>query len=392
MLVRYRGASGLDQIPPSTRKRCMCAAPDRQITLRETRKRPIIPAFHLGLANILPGGHVAALSWTGGRGQYDRMSALIEPDAGAGPPRAQSLGDLLVAPALVVTLADDQGVGQVLASAVHCAARMPRIRRWAGCLLRRLPAGHGGDAIRRRRYRRSGPDASASVANNSVQAEYSPGWARRRRPLPAGPPALSDPFARGAFPTTVSSPARTVSSARLPAPCCCPLVGADLWYTDEPAALRCRADASRTPWRCWLMGRRAMNWPARPPDLRPGCAAKDRLAQDDPGPLTSDLTELFHLHRARLSQYRRCLGLVTSPVQPRWKPCTQIASGAGPRASGPVSNWLIWPAGAGDLRYARQLHPALGICASIALFEPAAIDLGRPRRWRRGYLGFGRNP
>ncbi|WP_199262807.1 penicillin acylase family protein, partial [Paracoccus binzhouensis] len=115
---RYRGAQGWTEF--ATRRETLRVRGDapRTITLRETENGPVIPAGHLDLATILPAGHVAALSWTGGYGNDRSMTALIglmrAPDRAAA---ARALRDL-IAPALMVTLADGQGVGQVMAGAV----------------------------------------------------------------------------------------------------------------------------------------------------------------------------------------------------------------------------------------------------------------------------------
>ena len=395
---RYRGASGWTEFATSRETLHVRGAEDRQITLRETENGPIIPAFHLGLANILPGGHVAALSWTGGRGDDRSMSALIglmrAQDRRAA---AQSLGDL-VAPALIVTLADDQGVGQVLAGAVpqrdpthQTLGRMPApgwlpANRWQGV---KSVAADTADLA----------PTHGVVASNGVQSPSQPGLGfdggdryrldRLRYLINSREVHSRDSFI--AAQNDIVSPA---ARALLP------LVGADLWYTDEPAALgtpeRMRQDALAL----------LANWDGAMNEHMPEPliyaawmrALQTRLAQDDLGPLTDDLTELFPSFIERV--YRNTGGASawcdirqSAPVET----CTQIARQALDRALldlssrfGPdLASWR-W----GDLHYARQLHPALGDMRGMSYIVNLlqSTSGGASTVATAGYLGFGRNP
>ncbi len=395
---RYRGASGWTEFATSRETLHVRGAEDRQITLRETENGPIIPAFHLGLANILPGGHVAALSWTGGRGDDRSMSALIglmrAQDRRAA---AQSLGDL-VAPALIVTLADDQGVGQVLAGAVP--QRDP-----AHQTLGRMPAPGWLPANRWQGVKSVAADTAdlapthGVVASNGVQSPSQPGLGfdggdryrldRLRYLINSREVHSRDSFI--AAQNDIVSPA---ARALLP------LVGADLWYTDEPAALgtpeRMRQDALAL----------LANWDGAMNEHMPEPliyaawmrALQTRLAQDDLGPLTDDLTELFPSFIERV--YRNTGGASawcdirqSAPVET----CTQIARQALDRALldlssrfGPdLASWR-W----GDLHYARQLHPALGDMRGMSYIVNLlqSTSGGASTVATAGYLGFGRNP
>ncbi|MEM1313379.1 MAG: penicillin acylase family protein [Pseudomonadota bacterium] len=85
------------------------------VTLRRTRHGPVIPPDQLGVAQITPEGHVAALSWTG-LSEDDRSFT-----AGFDLMTARSLGEGVramephVAPAMNVFMADRTGVGMIVA-------------------------------------------------------------------------------------------------------------------------------------------------------------------------------------------------------------------------------------------------------------------------------------
>ena len=106
---------------------------DRRITLRESEAGPVIPPAHMGLAGVTPAGYVPALRWTGLSPRDTTMTALIglmqAPDRVAAARAVRAV----VAPAVQVTLADQTGVGQVL------AGRIP-LRPAAHPTLGRMPA------------------------------------------------------------------------------------------------------------------------------------------------------------------------------------------------------------------------------------------------------------
>lgn len=395
---RYRGATGWTAFDTRRETLHVRGAEDRTITLRETENGPIIPGFHLGIANILPAGHVAALSWTGGRGEDRSMSALI------GLMRAQdrraavqSLRDM-VTPALIVTLADSDGVGQVLAGALpqrgaehQTRGRMPTpgwlpANRWQG--VQSAPGGTGDLA-----------PTGGAVAANGAQNPLVPGLGydggdryrldRLRYLIDSREVHSRDSFI--AAQNDIVSPA---ARALLP------LVGADLWYTDEPAAQgtpeRMRQDALAL----------LANWDGAMNEHMPEPliyaawmrALQHRLVQDDLGPLTDDLTELYpgfieRVFRNTGGASAWCDSRQSAPVET----CTQIARQALDRALldlssrfGPdLASWR-W----GDLHYARQLHPALGEMRGISYIVNLlqSTSGGASTVARAGYLGFGRNP
>ncbi|MBB1491351.1 penicillin acylase family protein [Paracoccus sp. MC1854] len=107
-------------------------ASDRRITLRETEAGPVIPPAQLGLAGVTPMGHVPALRWTGLSTADTTMTALVALMQSPDRAEAQRAARGIVAPAVEVTLADEDGIAQVLAgeiprrAAEHpTAGRMP---------------------------------------------------------------------------------------------------------------------------------------------------------------------------------------------------------------------------------------------------------------------------
>ncbi|WP_258869653.1 penicillin acylase family protein [Paracoccus thiocyanatus] len=179
-----------------------------------------------------------------------------------------------------------------------------------------------------------------------------------------------------------------------------PLVGAELWFTGEPAAqgtperLRQDALALLANWDG------AMNEHLPEPLIHAAWmrALQDRLVRDDLGPLADDLTELFpdfidRVFRNRGGASGWCDIRQSAPVET----CTQIARQALDAALldlvarfGPdLASWR-W----GDLHRARHVHPALGDMRGMSyivnLIQPTSG--GESTIARAGFLGHGRNP
>lgn len=395
---RYRGASGWTGFDTRRETLNVRGAEPRTITLRETENGPVIPGFQFGLSDILPAGHVAALAWTGGYGKDASMSALI------GLMRAQDRAGAvralqgMVAPALIVTLADGEGVGQMTAGALP---RRPASHQTAG----RMPA-PGWVPDNRWQGLQPAPDSLVDlVAQGGTVA------ANGARPLPV--PGLGydggdryrlsrlrhlidsrEVHSRDSFIAAQNDIVSPAARALLP------LVGADLWYTDEPAAKgtpeRMRQDA---------LGLLA-NWDGAMNEHLPEPliyaawmrALQDRLLRDDLGPLADELTELFpefieRVFRDTGGAAAWCDIRQSAPTET----CTQIARQALDRALldlsgrfGPdLASWR-W----GDVHYARQLHPALGDMRGISYVVNLlqSVSGGDSTVARSGYLGFGRNP
>lgn len=396
---RYRGAQGWTAFATRRETLRVRGGEPRTITLRETENGPVIPAAHLDLAAILPGGHVAALSWTGGYGNDRSMTALIglmrTPDRASA---ARALRDL-IAPAMVVTLADGQGVGQVMAGAVprrkaghQTAGRMPTpgwiaANRWEGL----DPA----PAAMTELDPQNGIVAATGAAPPGGAAGLGHDWGdgyrqdRLRHLIDSREVHSRDSFI--AAQNDIVSP---VARALLP------LVGADLWFTDEPAAQgtpeRQRQDALAL----------LANWDGAMSEHLPEPliyaawmrALQDRLVRDELGPLADDLTELYpgfidRVFRNRNGAAAWCDIRQSAPVET----CTQIARQAldaalldlGSRFGPDLASWR-W----GDLHRARHVHPALGDMRGLSyivnLIQPTSG--GAATVAQAGFLGHGRNP
>ncbi|MBP8930774.1 MAG: penicillin acylase family protein [Paracoccus sp.] len=395
---RYRGADGWTEFTTRRETLHVRGTDPQTITLRETANGPVIPGGHLGLGTILPAGHVAALSWTGGRDGDTSMSALIGlMQAQDRQDAARALGGM-VAPALTVTLADVDGVGQLLAGAVpqrgpghQSAGRMPvpgwiAANHWQG--LAPAPAALTDlapeNGIVATTGAGSGPDATLGHDRGDRYRQD-----RLRYLIDSREVHSRDSFI--AAQNDIVSP---VARALLP------LVGADLWFTDEPAALgtpeRLRQDALA------LMANwdGAMNEHLPEPLIYAAWmrALQDRLVRDDLGPLADELTELYPGFIERVFRNAGGAGIwcdsrQSAPVET----CTQIARQALDAALldlsgrfGPdLASWR-W----GDLHRARHVHPALGdmrvISYIVNLLQPTSG--GESTVARAGFLGTGRNP
>ena len=219
-----------------------------RITLRETEAGPVIPPAHLGLAAVTPAGFVPALRWTGLSRADTTMSALIA--LMAAPDRATAIRATqgIIAPAVELTLAERAGVAQVLAGAVPLrpadhptGGRMPApgrsaAARWDGFLAPSDPARITAPAagIVAATGAAAGAEAeqagaSAAPQGAGVQIGYDRDeplrLARLQRLL-----AAREIHSRESF---IDAQLDTVSPA---ARALLPLIGANLWFTGEPAA------------------------------------------------------------------------------------------------------------------------------------------------------------
>lgn len=395
---RYRGANGWTEFQTRRETLRVKDAEPRTITLRQTENGPVLPGGHLDIDSILPTGHVAALAWTGGFAEDASMSALV------GLMRAQDRQDAarvlgqMVAPALNVTLADGQGVGQVLAGAMP--VRLP-VHQTQGRLP--SPGWNTGD-----RWQGIAPAPSSAVQLAPKGGTVATtGAAERDEPLlghDRGDRYRQDRLrhlvearevhSRDSFIAAQNDIVSPIARTLLP------LVGADLWFTDEPAAQgtpeRQRQDALAL----------LANWDGAMNEHLPEPliysawmrALQDRILRDELGPLADDLTQLYPDFINRV--FRNADGAAiwcdirqSSPVET----CTQIARQALDAALldltarfGPdLASWR-W----GDLHRARQVHPALGDLRGISylvnLIQPTSG--GTSTIAQAGLLGHGANP
>lgn len=395
---RYRGADGWTAFETRHETINVRGEDARTITLRQTENGAVLPGGQMNIETILPAGHVAALAWTGGKPDDPTMSALI--GLMRAPDRAQAVTSLgrVVAPALIVTLADSKGIAQTLAGAVprrdpqsQTQGRLPQpgwiaTDRWLGV----APAAEGLTVM--------APERGIVAATGAAQPGdsglgYDRGDAYRQARLDR----LIDSrevHSRDSFIAAQTDIVSPVARALLP------LVGADLWFTDEPAAMgtseRQRQDALAL----------LANWDGAMSEHLPEPliyaawmrALQDRIVRDELGPLADELTELFPEFIDRVFRNNAGAGVwcdvrQSAPVET----CTQIARQAMDAALldltarfGPdLASWR-W----GDMHRARQVHPALGDLRGLSyvvnLIQPTSG--GASTIAQAGVLGYGANP
>ncbi|KGJ06198.1 penicillin amidase [Paracoccus halophilus] len=393
---RYRGPEGWTEFATRRETLRVRDGSELTITLRETENGPILPGVHLGLSAILPAGHVAALAWTGSAPDDRSMTALIGLMRARDRQTAAQALSQMVAPALLVTLADDGGVAQVLAGRLperaadhQTAGRMPAPgwlarNRWQGT----VPAPAS--------LSRMSPQGGTVAATGAI-ADAGPGYDGDSRYRLDRLRYLIDSreiHSRDSFIAAQNDIVSPVARALLP------LVGADLWFTDEPAARgtpeRLRQDALAL----------LANWDGAMSEHLPEPmiyaawmrALQDRLVRDQLGPLADDLDQLYpgfieRVFRGTDGASAWCDIRQSAPVET----CMQIARQALDAALlelsgrfGPdLASWR-W----GDLHYARQVHPALGdmrvISYVVNLLQP--VSGGESTVARAGFLGYDRNP
>ncbi len=88
------------------------------LTLRWSRNGPILPGTHYQLASVTPAGHVAALSWTALSDKDTSVTAAMRLMQSKSIAEAMRAGELFVAPAQNLMLADLQGIGMQVVGAL----------------------------------------------------------------------------------------------------------------------------------------------------------------------------------------------------------------------------------------------------------------------------------
>ncbi len=116
------------------------------ITQRWTESGPVLPGSHYDLASVTPQGHVAALEWTALSGADTSMTAAVRLMTSASVEEAIEAGRLFIAPAQNLMLADENGIAMQLIGAMpardashRTRGRMPApgwegANRWTGML------------------------------------------------------------------------------------------------------------------------------------------------------------------------------------------------------------------------------------------------------------------
>ena len=207
------------------------------LTLRWSESGPILPGAHYDLASVTPAGHVAALEWTALSGQDTSMTAAMRLMGAQSVDEAVAAGELYVAPAQNLMLADANGIGfQMIGKmpardASHrTQGRMPAPgwegkNRWQGT----LPYAENPRDI-------APPSGLLGNTNNKTVDRPFPNhvsfdWGDTQRIqrflalMKERNIHTRDSFIEAQL-DTVSPTARTLL----------PLIGADLWFTGDPAA------------------------------------------------------------------------------------------------------------------------------------------------------------
>ncbi|AUH62875.1 penicillin acylase family protein [Paracoccus zhejiangensis] len=356
-ITRHRGVDGWTDFTSRREVIRIRDGEDQPITLRWTANGAVLPGVDFDLADVTPRGHVAALAWTGASDDDATMSGLI--GLMRAPDRSTAATALaqVTTPALQVTMADRDGVGQQLAgraprrdTAHPTGGRMPApgwepASSWQGL----APAAEIlGSAL-------PGQAGADGIVLATGEGAVGPRLARLTRLAEDREVQSRDSFI--AIQLDVVSPA---------ARSLLPLVGADLWFTGEPAATgtpeRQRQDALNllAEWDG------EMNEHLPEPAIYSAwmLALQDRLIRDELGPLSEDITALYPsfieaVFRNRNGAAAWCDVAQSAPVED----CATIARQSLDAAIldltdryGPdVTTWR-W----GDVHVATQFHPSLG--------------------------------
>ncbi len=342
------------------------------LTLRWSDNGPVLPAGQFGLSDVVPPGHVAALSWTALNGQDTSMTALMRLMRAGSVAAGVEAGAGVIAPALNLAMADREGVGMVTIGAIpardpghQTQGRMPApgwiaANRWQG----RQPYAENPRFI---------APASGIVGNTNNKTVDRPfpnhvsfDWGDTQRVLRWERLMKSrEVHTRDSF---IAAQLDAVSPA---ARGLLPLVGADLWFTGDPAP-------AGTPER---QRQRALellaNWDGEMSEHLPEpliyaawmAALQQRLIRDEIGPLAESFTQLEPLFIERVFRNtegagRWCDVIQSAPVET----CTEIARQALDQAlldltaryGRDVGSWR-W----GDAHEAQQDHPVLGAVAGL---------------------------
>jgi penicillin amidase len=207
------------------------------VTLRWSENGPVLPGTHYDLASVTPPGHVAALAWTALARDDASMTAAMRLMAAGSVSEAIAATADYVAPAQNLMLADAEGIALVMIGRMprrdpghQTQGRMPApgwvaANRWQGM----LPA---SDAPR---FETPETGILGNTNNKTVDRPFprhvSFLWGdtqriqRWLRLMRAREVHTRDSFIEAQL-DTVSPTARTLL----------PLIGAELWFTGEPAA------------------------------------------------------------------------------------------------------------------------------------------------------------
>ena len=265
------------------------------ITLRWSKSGPVLPGTHYNLASITPAGHVAALSWTALSGSDTSMTASIRLMKSGSVAEAIEAGSLFITPSQNLMLADTKGVALQTVGAMperdasqQGMGRMPTpgwegANRWIGT----LPYADNPRVI--------APSTGllGNTNNKTVDRPFprhvSFEWGDTQRIqrwlslMKTREVHTRESFIEAQL-DTVSFTARSLL----------PLVGADLWFTGEPAP-----EGTPERFRQTALGILA-EWNGEMNEHLPEPliymtwmrALQDRMIRDDLGPMADEFTHI----------------------------------------------------------------------------------------------------
>ncbi|QYX55486.1 penicillin acylase family protein [Roseovarius sp. SCSIO 43702] len=337
------------------------------LTLRWTENGPVLPGSHYDLEEVTPKGHVASIAWTALSRRDTTMSAAMALMRAESVSEALEAGERYVAPAQNLTLVDQETIAMKVIGAMpkrdenhESKGRMPSrgwiaANRWDG----RLPYSDNPEFV-------SPVGGILGNTNNKTvdrpfprHVSYVWGDTQRinrwQRLMQNREVHTRDSFIEAQL-DTVSFTARSIL----------PLIGADLWFTGDPATEgtpeRLRQDALAL----------LADWNGEMNEHRPEPliyaawlrALQQRLTKDELGPLAEEFTHADPVFIERV--YRDVDGAgvwcdvrQSSPVET----CTDVARQA-------LDDALVWISDRygtaleslrwGDLHQATHDHPVLG--------------------------------
>ncbi len=342
-------------------------APPITVTLRWSDNGPVLPGSHFDLASVTPPGHVAALSWTALTPDDPSMSAAMGLMRAGSVAEGIAAGKDFVAPAMNVTMADQDGISMVMFGAMpdrdarmQGQGRLPALgwmpeNRWKGRLPFALnprfvdPTGGIVGNTNNKTVDRPFPRHVSFTWGDTQRVQR---WSRlmQEREVHSRESFIAAQL------DTVSPAARTIL----------PLIAADLWFTGEaapagtPERLRQRALEVLAEWDG------NMNEHLPEPLIYAAWvrALQNRLIRDELGPLADSFTHVEPLFIERVFRdidgaSRWCDVMQSAPEET----CPVISQMAlddalldlSERYGKNVESWR-W----GDAHQATQDHPVLG--------------------------------
>lgn len=376
-------------------------APPVTLTLRWTENGPVLPGGHFNLAAITPPGHVVSLAWTALDPADTSMSAGLQLMRSRNVADAVRAAEGFVAPAMNLTLADQDSVALVTVGALpardpghETQGRMPAPgwraqNRWQGILPfadnPKFLDPQGGIVI----------NTNNKIVNRPFPKHLSFDWGDTQRVQ-----RLTRLMGEREVHSRESFIAAQLDAGSPAARGLLPLVGADLWFTDAPASdgnverQRQRALELLAAWD----GEMSEHLPEPLIYAAWMRMLQNRLIRDELGPLANEITQLEPLFIERVFRDTDGAGRWCDVMQsaPR-ETCTDIARMAldealvdlGARYGANVESWR-W----GDAHEARQDHPVLGTAPGLSwLVNIRQSTSGGDFTLQRGKtIGTGPNP